>query len=87
MKLCLALAAISDTMIMNQDSSAFNRQSSTLFSNFSKCIGRIKGKKLFKGKLLVLFRDITREDASGTYSELRSNFESLQTNTSKGFLS
>jgi len=69
MKLCLTLAAISDIMILNQDSS-FNRYLNSLFSNFSKCVGRIKGKNLFKGNLMMLIRDIPSEDAADTYREL-----------------
>ena len=73
MKLCLALSAISDIMILNQDLS-FNRYLNSLFNNFIKCIGRIKGKCLFKGCLMMLVRDVRSEDAEGAYKELHSNF-------------
>lgn len=86
MKLCLALAAISDIMILNQDSS-FNRYLNSLFSNFSKCVGRIKGKQLFRGKLMMLVRDISRKDSEGTYRELESNFIQIESSKNKGFLS
>lgn len=63
MKLCLALSAVSDIMILNQDLS-FNRYLNSLFNSFTKSIGRIKGKKLFRGILMVLIRDIKDEAAS-----------------------
>lgn len=72
MKLCLALSAVSDIMILNQDLS-FNRYLNTLFNNFTKCIGRIKGKKLFKGCLMMLIRDVKSEEAEMAYQELQSN--------------
>ena len=69
MKLCLVLSAISDIMILNQDLS-FNRYLNSLFNNFSKSIGRIKGKRLFKGCLFMLVRDVKSEEAEGAYKEL-----------------
>ena len=72
MKLCLALSAVSDVMILNQDLS-FNRFINSLFNNFSKAVGRIKGKKLFKGFLLMLIRDVKSDEADGAYKEFYSN--------------
>lgn len=86
MKLCLALSAISDIMILNQDSS-FNRYLNALFNNFSKSIGRIKGKQLFRGKLMMLVRDISKNDSDGTYRELESNLRQIESSKNKGFLS
>ena len=86
MKLCLALSAISDIMILNQDSS-FNRHLNDLFNNFSKSIGKIRGKQLFRGKLMMLVRDISKNDAEGTYRELESNLRQIESSKNKGFLS
>jgi hypothetical protein len=85
MKLCLALSAISDIMILNQDSS-FNRYLNALFDNFSKIKDRIKGKQLFLGKLMMLVRDISRNDSEGTYRELESNLRQIESSKNKGFL-
>jgi len=49
---------------------AFNRHLNSLFHNFSKSIGRIKGKKLFKGYLLMLVRDVKSGDSEQAYKEL-----------------
>jgi hypothetical protein len=70
--MCLALAAISDIMILNQ-SSDFSRHLYSLFESFSQCVGKIKGKNLFKGSLMMLIRDFSKEDAEETYRELESN--------------
>jgi len=85
MKLCLALSALSDIMILNQDLS-FNRYLNSLFGNFSKCIGRIKGKKLFKGKLMMLVRDIRSEESLSAYKELESNFRQIESTKNNSFL-
>ena len=85
MKLCLALAAISDIMILNQDLS-FNRDINKLFQNFSKAIGRIKGRNLFKGSLLMLIRDVNNINAPGAYNELESNMKLIK-NKNNNFLS
>lgn len=69
MKLCLALSAVSDIMILNQDLS-FSRYLNILFNNFSKCIGRINGKSLFKGCLMMLIRDVKSDEAGSAYHEL-----------------
>ncbi len=45
----------------------------SLFLNFSKCIGRIKGELLFKGKLMMLVRDVRGEDAAGAFTELEAS--------------
>lgn len=66
MKLCLTLSAISDVLILNQDLS-FNRNLNQLFNGFTKSIGRIKGKNLFKSCLFMLIRDVKREDAESVY--------------------
>ena len=84
MKLGLNLAAVSDVMILNQDL-AFNRYLNQLFTNFSKGIGRIKGKKLFKGYLLMLIRDVKSEEADGAYKELMANMAPI-TSKEKNFL-
>ena len=54
-KLCLALSAVCDVFILNQDLS-FNRYLNNLFKNFSKYCDRLKGRKLFKGVFMVLIR-------------------------------
>jgi hypothetical protein len=69
MKLCLVLSAVSDIMILNQDLS-FNRYLNTLFNSFSKCVGRIRGSKLFKGCLMMLIRDVKSTEAEGAFIEL-----------------
>ncbi len=71
-KLCLTLAAISDVMILNQDLS-FNRHFNKLLNNFSNSIGKLKGRKLFKGILMMLIRDVESEAVEGAYKELQSN--------------
>ncbi len=76
MKLCLALAAVSDVMILNQDLN-FNRYLNQLFTNFSKAVGRVKGKKLFKGYLLMLIRDVKSEEADDAYKELGTNMAQI----------
>jgi hypothetical protein len=86
MKLCLALSAISDIMILNQDST-FNRYLSTLFNNFTKSKGRIRGIQLFRGKLMMLVRDISRADSEGTYRELEAHVRQVESSKNRGFLS
>ncbi|CDW83961.1 UNKNOWN [Stylonychia lemnae] len=76
-KLCLVLSAISDMMILNQDLS-FNRNLNQLFHKFSENVGKIQGNKLFKGKLMMLIRDVRSDEAKPAYSELKSNIEQLQ---------
>ncbi|CDW80962.1 UNKNOWN [Stylonychia lemnae] len=76
-KLCLVLSAISDMMILNQDLS-FNRNLNQLFHKFSENAGRIQGDKLFKGKLMMLIRDVRADEAGPAYQELKSNMEQLQ---------
>jgi len=83
-KLCLTLAAISDVMILNQDLS-FNRHFTKLFNNFSNAIGKLKGRKLFKGYLMMLIRDVKSEAAEGAYKELQSNIIQV-TSQEKNFL-
>jgi len=83
-KLCLTLAAISDVMILNQDLS-FNRHFNRLFNNFSNAIGKLKGRKLFKGYLMMLIRDVKSEAAEGAYKELQSNIIQV-TSQEKNFL-
>ena len=84
MKLGLNLAAVSDIMILNQDL-AFNRYLNQFFANFSKGIGRIKGRKLFKGFLLMLIRDVKSDEAEGAYNELMANMARITSNE-KNFL-
>lgn len=67
-KLCLALSAVCDMFILNQDLS-FNRYLDKLFSNFSKCCDRLKGKNLFKGIFMILIRDVSSQDAEGANTE------------------
>ena len=60
-KLCLALSAISDIMILNLDN-YFDEHLNRISKCFSKSIGRIRGKQLFRGKLMMLVRDISKID-------------------------
>lgn len=61
-KLCLALAAVSDTLILNADIS-FNRNLNFLLDRFTKSVGKIKGKNLFKGDLIMILRDVKNSEA------------------------
>ena len=65
---------------------AFNRYLNQLFTNFSKGIGRIKGKKLFKGNLMMLIRDVKSQDSEGAYKEMMANMTPI-TSKQNNFLS
>jgi len=75
-KLCTTLAAVCDILILNQDLT-FSRQLSSLFNKFNKSVGRIEGKKLFKGILLNLVRDVPSDACKDSLSEWESMTRSL----------
>ena len=79
LKLCLALSAISDILILNQDLS-FNRNINRLFQNFSNAIDRVRGNNLFKGELFVLIRDVNGKESQNAFQELDSNISQLTSN-------
>jgi hypothetical protein len=56
---------------------SFSRFLNNLFGSFSRSIGRIKGKRLFKGNLMTLIRDVAASDYEGAYKELESNFRQV----------
>ena len=56
-KLCTALAAVTDILILNQDST-FARQTNELMGKFVKAQNRLKGSNIFKRMLRVIVRDV-----------------------------
>ena len=70
-KLCLFLTSLSDILILNGDlSSAKNVKE--LFDEFSRGVGRLKGKDLFKAKLDITYRDIPDNQTEDARKEFRS---------------
>jgi hypothetical protein len=56
---------------------SFSRFLNNLFGNFSRSIGRIKGKILFKGTLMMLIRDVSNKESGDAYKELEYNIREL----------
>jgi hypothetical protein len=65
---------------------SFSRYLNNLFGSFSRSIGRIKGKRLFKGTLMMLIRDVVTRDSDGAYKELESNIRQLESTNNSDFL-
>jgi hypothetical protein len=76
-KLLTFLAGVCDFTYLNQDL-AFNRHLNNLLTNLSNSIGRIKGKNLFKGKLIWTLRDVRTSEKDGAYKEFKHHIDSFQ---------
>ena len=67
-KLCLFLTSLSDILILNGDLSSA-KHIKDLFDEFSRGVGRLKGKDLFKAILDITYRDIPDNQADGASKE------------------
>ena len=75
-KLCLFLTSLSDILILNGDLSSA-KHIKDLFDEFSRGVGRLKGKDLFKAILDITYRDIPDNQADGASKEFWSFVENL----------
>jgi Guanylate-binding protein, N-terminal domain len=74
MKLCLALASLTDAFIANQDLS-FNRNLSAMIESLTRGVGKLKGEKLFKGRIAFFMRDVSNNpvEFDGARREFKAN--------------
>jgi hypothetical protein len=78
MRMCLALAAVSDVLIFNTDISGINQHSQKLFESMNSACGRLKGEGLFKGSLWITVRDVGDTQYEGMKLEIETRIESLR---------
>jgi hypothetical protein len=86
MRMCLALAAVSDVLIFNTDISGINKQSQKLFESMNSACDRLKGEELFKGKLWITIRDVSDSQLEGMQSEIDTTLESLRVANKVNFI-
>lgn len=75
-KLCLALAAVSDVLIINQDLS-YNRNLNELMSNLKDNSNKLSGAQLFKGCMAFFVRDVVEKSFNDAQQEFESNMKTL----------
>lgn len=78
MKMCLALASVTDAFIANQDLS-FNRNLSAMIESLTRGVGKLKGDKLFKGRLAFFMRDVSNNavEFDGARREFKNNLAKI----------
>jgi hypothetical protein len=86
MRMCLALAAVSDVLMFNTDISGINKQSQKLFESMNSACGKLKGEELFKGKLWITIRDVSDTQYEGIISEIETRIESLRADNKFKFI-
>jgi hypothetical protein len=77
-RMCIALAAVSDVLIFNTDYSGINQHSQKLFESMNSACDRLKGDGLFKGSLWITVRDVADNQYEGMKSEIETRIENLR---------
>jgi len=87
MKLLLTLAAVSNVLLVNQDMT-FSRHLNSLFESFERSVNRLKGSRLFRGKLAMVVRDVPDNSHANLAKEFSSYLhKTVQEHRSGSFIS
>lgn len=74
-KMCLALAAVSDVLIFNTDVSGVHQDSQRFFESMNLACGRLKGEQLLKGSSWITLRNVRDSQYEDMVSVIQSEVE------------